>query len=170
MKKSVLAATIAAVAVFAGVFYFAREPGEKTRTGDVPAKTAATPAKTVKPAVPAQPLAVSRSAPPSRPASADPRVAALMASRDDALIEYFSDPAGRLIKEIDNDPASQGYRRPLREFTYAGNQVIQVVTYHYLGDQVQVSKAIITYKADGSVDQFHESTDYQYGKKASGPG
>lgn len=155
MKKSFVAGAVAVVAVFAGVIYFAREPAPQT-----PAKTA--PAEAQKPAVPPPPVPASRSTPPaSRPKPADPRLAALVATPGNALIEYFSDPEGRVIREIDNDPNSAGYRKPLREYSYAGNQVIRLVSYHYLGSQVQIVTADVTYKPDGSVDQFHEKTEYQ---------
>jgi hypothetical protein len=95
----------------------------------------------------------------------DPRLAALMVSPDNALIEFIPDDTGKVIKEIDNDPNSGGYRKPLREYMYAGDRVVGLVSYKYLGDQVQIVKAAVSYKPDGSVDQYQESTSYEHGNK-----
>ena len=84
-----------------------------------------------------------------------------MVSPDNALIEFVPDDNGKVIKEIDNDPNSAGYRKPLREYTYAGERVVGLVSYKYLGDQVQIVKAAVSYKPDGSVDQYQESTSYE---------
>src|SRR4051812_14381441 len=112
MNKSVVAGVIAAAAVFAGVIYFKREPVMH----DGPHKADVIAPEVRKSVVPDGPGLVSSSKPPPRTAPADPRLAALMVSPDNALIEYFSDPEGRVIKEIDNDPASLGYGKPLREY------------------------------------------------------
>ena len=160
MRKTLVAGAVAVVAVFAGVMYFARDPAQPSPTDQRPA--AAAPAEAVKPAT--APPPVSRSAAAKRPVPSDPRLAALMVSPDNGLIEFFPDADGRVIKEIDNDPASAGYRKPLREYTYAGDKVIRLVVYKYLGNQVQTIKADIVYKPDGSVDQYQESTSYEHGK------
>jgi hypothetical protein len=158
MNKSVIAGVAAAVAVFAGVVYFESRSAQQGPTDDASAKAATLVAEAAKPPTPTGPGLVSSSIPPPRAAPADPRLAALMVSPSNAQIEYFSDAEGRVIKEIDKDPNSPGFGKPLREYTYAGKQVIRLVTYHYLGDQVQVVTADVVYKPDGSVDQFHEST------------
>jgi hypothetical protein len=169
MNKPVVAGVIAAVAVFAGVIYLERGSAQRASLDDAHAKAAAKPAEVEPPPAPIAPGLVASTAPPPRAKPADPRLAALMVSPNNAQIEYFSDPEGRVIKEIDNDPNSQGYRKPLREYTYAGKQVIRLVTYHYLGDQVQVVTADVVYKADGSVDQYHEATKYRSGGNNTGP-
>jgi len=158
MNKPVVIGVIAAVAVFAGVLYFERDTAPRASVDDASAKPAATVPATPAPSVPIGPGLVSSSKPPPRVAPADPRLAALMVSPDNALIEYLSDAEGRVIKEIDNDPSSLGHGKPLREYTYAGSQVIRVVTYHYLGDRVQVVTTDVRYKPDGSVDRVDEST------------
>jgi hypothetical protein len=168
MNKSVVAGVIAAAAVFAGVIYLERGPAQRSSFDDAPAKAAATPEEAEKAPTPTGPGLVSSSTPPPRPAAVDPRLAALMVSPNNAQIEYFSDPEGRVIKEIDKDPNSPGFGRSLREYTYAGKQVIRLVTYHYLGNQLQVVTADVVYRADGSVDQFRESTRYEDDKK-TGP-
>jgi hypothetical protein len=164
MRKTLVAGGVAVLAVFAGVWYFARDPVRHTAIESPPSAEDKR-VDQVKPAAPAPP--VSRTGTPPRPATSDPRLAALMGSPDDALIEYTVGDNGKVIKEIDNDPSSAGYRRPLREYTYAGDKVIALVAYRYLGDQVQIVRAVITYKPDGSVDQYRESTDYDFGKKAT---
>jgi len=158
MNKSVIAGVVAAVAVFAGVVYFESGSAQKVSIDDASAKAATPVAEAAKPPTPTGPGLVPSSTPPPRSTAVDPRLVALMVSPNNAQIEYLSDPEGRVIKEIDKDPASPGFGKPLREYTYAGKQVIRLVTYHYLGDQVQVVTADVVYKPDGSVDQFHEST------------
>jgi hypothetical protein len=150
---------IAVVAVFAGVLYLARDPAQQAPAATHPAEKKGAPAEAVKPAASA-PLPVSRSATPHRPVTSDPRLAALMVSPDNGLIEFVADANGKVIKEIDNDPASPGYRKPLREYSYAGDLVIRLVSYRYLGGQVQTTQADVRYKPDGSVDQYQESTSY----------
>lgn len=167
MKKTTIAAAIAVVAVFAGVIYFAGDFAGETPAKSVPAKTGTVPVEPVNP-VAARP-SVSKSTAAARPKTADPRLAALMVSPNNDLIEFFADPEGRVIVEIDNDPQSSGYRKPLREYTYAGTQVIKLVTYRYLGSQVQVVTADVVYKPDGSIDRYEESTRYEDGK-AGGAG
>ena len=162
MRKAIIVGA-AAVAVFAGVIYFARNSVEVSApaaqsSADKNASADAEKAATSTPA------AVVPSDPPQRPVSKDPRLAALMVSPDNSLIEFVEDSDGRVIKEIDNDSGSPGYRKPLREYTYAGDQVIALASYKYLGDQVQTTRVLVTYKPDGSVDQYRESTSYDYGK------
>jgi hypothetical protein len=153
-----IAVGVAAVAVFAGVIYFTREKSP-TAPADKPAATAPrTEAAKAKSAVP-QPVPRSPGTVADRPAVSDPRLAALMHSADDDLIEFIKGPDGKVIKEISKDPSSPGFGKPLREYTYSGNRVVGLVSYEYLGDRVQVHRAAVSYKPDGSVDQYRESTD-----------
>jgi hypothetical protein len=161
VKKAIVIGTLA-VAVFAGVIYFARDSGDQPPAAAQPSDERA-PAEAAKPA--AAPAPASKSGTPSRPATTDPRLAALMVSPDNALIEFVPDDTGKVIKEIDNDPNSAGYRKPLREYTYAGDRVVGLVSYKYLGDQVQIVKAAVSYKPDGSVDHYQEATSYEHGNK-----
>jgi hypothetical protein len=165
MRKKLVAGGIAVVSVFAGVVYFARDPARESANAVLPSEEEGRP-EAVRPVV-EPPLPVSRSGTPPRPVTSDPRLAALMGSPDDALIEFTVGDNGKVIKEIDNDPNSAGYRKPLREYTYAGDKLIALVAYRYLGGQVQIVRAVVTYKPDGSVDQYRESTSYDFGKKAT---
>ena len=160
--KITVAAGIAIVAVFVGVIYFARDPALKTQPKDQPdlAKAAAAP-EAAKPA--AATLAISQSNAAARPVTSDPRLAALMVSPDNGLIEFLAGADGKVIKEIDNDPNSPGFRKPLREYLYAGDKVVGLTAYKYLGDQTQIVRALVTYKPDGSVDKYQESTAYEHG-------
>lgn len=161
MKRTLVAAGIGAIAVFAGILWFAREtepaagsaaqtppaaaPGERAESPEIGSATPETPS----------PIAV------QRPVVVDPRVAALMGPPNDPLIEYVAGPDGRLIKEIDKDPNSQGYLKPLREYSYAGDKLVAIVARKYLGNHVQVIRARVTYNSDGSVDQYGETTAYE---------
>ena len=164
MNKTIVLGAVAVVAVFVAVIYFARDSAEEPAATVAPTENEVPRAEAAKPAV-SVPLPASKSGAASRPVPPDPRLAALMVSPDNALIEFIADPEGRVIKEVDNDPNSPGYRKSLREYTYAGNQVIRLVSYRYLGGQVQIIQADVTYKPDGSVDRYRESTSYDHGAK-----
>lgn len=88
-----------------------------------------------------------------------------MVSPDNGLIDFVAGPDGKVIKEIDKDPNSAGFRKPLREYTYSGGKVIGLTSYRYFGDHVQITKTAVSYKPDGTVDQYVESTGYDYGDK-----
>ncbi len=161
VRKAVVIGVLA-VAVFAGVIYFARDPAEQAPAAPQSADERSGAGTETPPA--AAPLPAARSGTPTRPVTSDPRLAALMVSPDNELIEFVGGDNGKVIREIDNDPNSMGYRKPLREYTYAGERVVGLVSYKYLGDQVQIIRAAVSYKPDGSVDQYQESTSYEQGK------
>lgn len=161
MKKSTAIGAICVLAAFAGVLYIAKDFKDDSAAKDVPAKSGVKPTEPVNPVAARPP--VSKSTVASRPATSDPRLAALMVSPDNSLIDFFADPEGRVIKEIDNDPNSPSFGRSLREYTYAGDKVIKLVVYRYLSGQVQVVTADVVYKPDGSIDRYEESTRYEDG-------
>jgi hypothetical protein len=163
MRKTLVAGAVGVVAVFAGVVYFASDRAPQTKDTAPPPVVAAPAAEPAKPAT-SPPQPASRSNAASRPVPADPRLAALMVSPHDDLIEFFAAPDGKVIKEVDNDANSASYRMALREYTYAGDKVVRLVSYKYLGGQTQIIEANVTNKADGSVDQYQESTRYEPGK------
>jgi hypothetical protein len=159
VNRNVIFGGLAAAVVFAGVWYVARQPDEPAPADGVAAAAPGAPAS-----VPAaQDAPVARAAvEPVRPAiPADPRLAALMVTPDNGLIEFVPGPDGRVIQELDNDSSSVSYRKPLREYTYHGDKVAGLTVYKYLGDQLQIVRADVTYKPDGSVDAFRESTRYE---------
>jgi hypothetical protein len=157
MKVSFITAGIAAVAVFAGVYWFARDRAPAP-AAEIPGEAPATPPADANPADAAPPSAA---LPPTRPAVNDARLEALIGPPDDAMVEYRAGPDGRVIQEVDNDPNSPGYRQPLRDYSYVGGQVAAITVYKYLGDQVQVIRATASYKPDGSIDQYNETTEYR---------
>lgn len=158
--KVVIAGAVAAIAVFAAVVYYARDPSPAPPAAPASATPAPAPAAAVPPA-PVQSPKLQRVDASARPVAPDPRLAAIMgpAVRDDR-VEYLAGPDGRVIQEIDQDPSSRGFRRPLREYLYAGDKIAGVTTYRYLGDQVQVIRARVSYKPDGTIDKFDEATEY----------
>ena len=156
MNKLFITGGIAVVAVFAGVWYVAREPAAPAT---VPAAEAPdTRGANAPVAAPAAATATTRNDPTGRPAPTDPRLAALMVSPDNDLIEFVKGPDGRVIQEIDQDPGSPSFRRPLRDYVYAGDKVVGVNRYRYLGSHTEVARTVVSYKPDGSVDQIREST------------
>ena len=158
MKKAMVIGA-ASVAVFAGVFYLLRDSATPPAAQVSPPEERAQP-KAVIPQ-PVEPVPVSRSGTPPRPVVADPRLAALMVSPDNAMIDFVVGSNGKVIKEIDKDPSSPGFGRPLREYSYAGEQVAALTVYRYLGNQVQVTRTMVSYRPDGTVDQYRESTSYE---------
>jgi hypothetical protein len=163
MKNKLLLGGLVLWALFVGALWWWRLPAdapaestqaERKATPATPAPSASDPTR---PTV-AMGSAVRR---PSRPVVSDPRLVALMGTPDDALIEYRSLPDGRVIQEIDQDPNSQGYLKPAREYSYAGDRLAMVTVYKYLGTQLQVTRATASYNADGSVDEYNEITDYR---------
>jgi hypothetical protein len=97
----------------------------------------------------------------SNPLPSDPRLTALQVSPDTGLIKFIKAADGKVIAEIDQDPASLGYGKPSREYVYAGDKVVGVTAYRYMRDQVEVSRTMVAYKPDGSVDAIKESTSYE---------
>jgi len=168
MNKPLVAGAIAVVAVFAGVIYFARDSADESPASAASSKEQGIRSEPVKPAD--APLPPAKTTAAARPVVSDPRLQALMVTPDNGVIEFFADAEGRVIKEVDNDPNSVSYRKPLREYTYAGDKVIRLVAYRYNGDQVQIVKADVVYKPDGSIDKYNESTEYEQGKSAGSGG
>jgi hypothetical protein len=166
MNRTVIAGSIATVAVFGVVYWFARPAAEPRE--DSPARAAPGAVQTG-PDAPA-PASASTAPGPSRtdasgrPAPTDPRLAALVGAPGNPLVEYVADPEGRVIVEIDKDPSSARRGKPLREYTYRDGRLAGIVVYRHLGTQVQVVRADVTYKPDGSVDQFRENTTYEDGQ------
>jgi hypothetical protein len=85
VSKTWIAGGVAVLAVFAGVLYFARDPAQES--------AATPPAPVDEPAV-AAPIAGPNKPPPRKPVVSDPRLAAFIASPDNALIELVAAPDG----------------------------------------------------------------------------
>lgn len=98
---------------------------------------------------------------------ADPRLAALTVSPPSDLIEFIVGADGKVIKEIDQDPSSLGFKRPSREYTYANGRVVALTAYRYFGDHVEITKIAVSYKPDGSVDQYMESVSTDHGTQSA---
>jgi len=112
-------------------------------------------------AAPSEPgRADSKPAPPP-----DPRLAALAVSPDNGLIEFVRATDGKVISEIDKDPSSPSFKKPLREYLYSGDRVVGLTAYRYLPDHIEISRTAVSYKPDGTVDQFAESTSFDSAKK-----
>jgi hypothetical protein len=163
MNKRTVIAAMSLTAIIGGVIYL--------KSGSVDSASVTPSAikrESGTPVAAARPDAVSRvgSAPQSRAASpalpADPRLAALAVSPDNGVIEFIAGRDGRIVKEIDKDPNSPGFGKPLREYTYVGDKVTGLTSYGYFADHMQVTRTRVSYKPDGSVDQFLESTSYDY--------
>jgi hypothetical protein len=161
MNRSLVTGLVAAVAVFGGTLWFMRDPADGSKAA--PAANAREQARAATPPGIAPP-AMSPGSAASRPTSTDPRLAALIGAPSGALVDFLLDAEGRLIKEMDSDPGSPGYRRPLREYTYMGDKVIRLVKYQYNGNETQIITADIVYRPDGSIDQYHQTTSREPGR------
>jgi hypothetical protein len=162
---------LAVGALIAAVAYLKHDPADQSPATlqSVPGKSAS--AQPAMPAAGASHSSVSRGN-PSEPARADlkpvppdPRLAALMVSPDNGLIEFVRGSDGKVITEIDKDPSSPGFKKPMREYMYSRDKVIGLTAYRYLPDHVEISRTTISYKPDGSVDRYAESTSDESGKK-----
>ncbi len=167
MRKSIIVGAVALVAVAAGVVYL---NGEKADQSAAPAPSASNETSGAAPAAGAAPAdggsrPGSAAAPASRadakPLPPDPRLSALQVSPDNGLIKFVLGENGKVIAEIDQDPASLGYGKPSREYTYAGDRVVQLTAYRYMSDHVEVTRTMVAYKPDGSVADVRESTSYE---------
>ena len=165
MKKAIVVGTIVVAAAVAAAIYLTDESADRSAATNQPASGV----EAAKPGAGAQPdsqynapgESISRRS--SADSKTDPRLAALSVSPDNGLIEFIAGPDGKVIKEIDNDPGSPSFKKPLREYTYSGNQVIGLTAYRYAGDHIQISTTRVSYKPDGSIDQHREKTDFDYG-------
>ena len=101
---------------------------------------------------------------------ADPRLAALQVSPDNGLIKFVVGDNGKVIAEIDQDPASPGFGRPSREYIYMGDKVVALTAYRYMNDHVEITRTMVAYQPDGSVAEIKETTDYQNTPGQSRPG
>lgn len=160
MKATIVGAIVVAVIV-TGIAYFLRDSGEPT--GETVESTPTSASEQA--AVRRTSTSTGTVSQPARAASAaalaDPRLAALEVSPDNGFIEFVVGADGKVIQENDKDPSSPTFRRPLREYMYSGNDVIGLTSYHYEGDQVQITRTAVSYKPDGSIDQYRESTSYE---------
>lgn len=100
------------------------------------------------------------------PAPYDPRLAALEVTPDNGWINYVTGSDGKVTMEIDMDPASPGYKKPMRKYTYAGDRVTELIAYRYFHDHVQITTTTVSYNPDGSIAEYAESTSYDYGDEA----
>jgi hypothetical protein len=72
-----------------------------------------------------------------------------------------------VIAEIDNDPASPGFGKPTREYLYFGDKIVRLTAYQYMSDHVVVSRTMVSYHPDGSVEDMKEMTSYEGGGRPS---
>jgi hypothetical protein len=143
MNRKVLAAVIVGVVLLAAMAVLLRRAPDADAAARRPV------------AAPPPPL----SGPPPRPRFEDPRLASMVESPQGSRVEWVPDPQGRLMREMDADPASPGYRKPLRDYLYNGERVTQITRYRYQDDgQVEISTARIAYAADGSLEQVQQAS------------
>jgi hypothetical protein len=166
VMKPVLVGALAVGAFIAAIVYLKHDSAPKesptTTVQSAPSHEAARaePAASAAPAASGPGKTDPKEVPPP-----DPRLAALAVSPDNGLIEFVRAPDGKVISEIDKDPSSPSFKKPLREYMYSGDRVIGLTAYHYLPDHIEISRTAVSYKPDGSVDRFAESTSFESAKK-----
>jgi hypothetical protein len=154
-SKTIVVGALALTAVLAAVVYF---------TGDSQDRAAATTSSASDKNAgggPTTGAAPHNGRPDSTPLPPDPRLAALQVSPDNGLIKFVVGDNGKVIAEIDQDPASLGFGKPTREYTYMGDKVVALTAYRYMSDHVEISRTLVAYKPDGSVAEIKEATNYQ---------
>jgi hypothetical protein len=157
MKRLLVAVSLVTAAVLAGAFWLRSSPVRSTVSSSAATSESAVAAA---PLIPPAPV-IMRGSAASRPATPDPRMAALISSSDGAPADFLLDADGHLIQEVGSDRRSPSYRRPLREYTYVGDKLIQLVKYSYTGNQTQIIQADLVYSPDGSIAQYRETTRHE---------
>ncbi len=166
MKKSIVLAVLATAAFVAAMVFLEHgsldpaSDGLHATAAKANEATASTPATAGTPpgSTASDAAAGSAGSAASVSAPTDPRLIALAVSPDNGLIEFVRAPDGKVIAEIDKDPNSAGFGKPSREYLYSGDQVVAVTAYRYFPDHTEISQTRVSYKPDGSVGQFAEST------------
>jgi hypothetical protein len=77
-------------------------------------------------------------------------------SPDNPSIKFIVGENGKVIAEIDQYPGSASFGKPTREYVYYGDKVVAHTAYRYAGSHVEVTRTVVSYKPDGSVDEVRE--------------
>lgn len=168
-RNTIIAGALVLAAIAGGVVYLTDDSpqptGQSAANGNTPGAAPATGAATESVTSPTNTTAA-----PGReqtqPPPPDPRLAALQVSPDNGLIKFIVGDNGKVIAEIDQDPASPGFGKPSREYMYRGNQVVGLAEYRYMSDHVEITQTTVAYKPDGSVDEIRAATRYEGAKKS----
>jgi hypothetical protein len=170
MRTPVFVGALAAAAFIAGVVYLKHDPAPQPATtqsapGAHPVAEPVMPAaRSPQSSVPGGTSSGPRST-DSKQVPSDPRLAAMQSSPDNGLIEFVRGAEGKVIAELDKDPGSPSFKKPLREYVYSGDKVVAVTSYRYLPDHVEIQRTSVSYKPDGSIDRYAQSTSFDSAKK-----
>jgi hypothetical protein len=158
--RTVVVGAVALAAAIAGVVWLTGDPVDQHAAATTPSASdssaGAGPVST--------PGSQNQPAPASQRADAmpaDPRLAALQVSPDNGSIKFVVGDRGKVIAEIDQDPASLGFGKPSREYIYMGDKVVALTAYRYMSDHVEITRTMVAYQPDGSVAEIKETTSYQ---------
>jgi hypothetical protein len=153
IRNGLIGAALALAAIAGGMLYFA---GDST---DSPAAAPAAQSASVDASARSE-TAPSLRREETRRLRPDARLAALQVSPDNDLIQFVVGENDKVIAEIDQDPASPGFGKRTREYSYSGDRIVAVTTYRYMKDQVEITRTLVAYAPDGSVEQIRETTSY----------
>lgn len=95
---------------------------------------------------------------PSAGFDAGALAAKLALSEDNGKIEFVKNAQGEVIKELDQDPASISFQKPLREYGYLNGKVNSVIRYEYNSGKVTAHKLQVAYDSAGKVSDYRESS------------
>ena len=146
MRKSVIIGAAVLVVAAVGVVHLMDDP--------TPAPGKQTTKQTSKQTTDSPPPPAGTASVPAPSLPTDPRLAALQVSPDNGRIKFIVGANGKVIAEIDQDPASPAFGKLTREYLYFGDQIMRLTEYRYMSDHVAVTRTLVAYKPDGSVEDI----------------
>ncbi len=89
----------------------------------------------------------------------DRRLANLIVEKDNPMVEYVYDESGLIIKEIDKEPSSISYKKPLKLYQYKNGKVVKVEKYEYFSTETHITTIDAAFNDDGSIQDYRETTN-----------
>lgn len=166
MKIKVIFLLAGSIAVLLAAFYYLRPVPVVQDNGAIEVKAlplAAVSSSTSSPSIAIKNNAAFVSEPPIAGApsggfDAEALVAKLALSEDNGKIEFVKNTQGVIIKELDQDPASISFQKPLREYGYLNGKVNSMTRYEYSSGKVTAYKLHVAYDSAGEVSDYRESS------------
>lgn len=83
--------------------------------------------------------------------------AKLALSTDNGNVEFIKNTQGQVIRELDQDPTSPSFKKPLSDYGYQNGKVNSVTRYEYNAGLVTIYRLQVAYDAAGNIVDFRES-------------
>ncbi len=87
----------------------------------------------------------------------DRRLANLIVEKDNPMVEYVYDEGGFIIKEIDKEPSSISYKKPLKLYQYKNGKVVKIEKYEYFSTETHITTIDAAFNDDGSIQDYRET-------------